>query len=434
MLERLTPTRIARSIAYRTGRLLTGPHPQPVYIYDIKTRNSPDFLSMDLWAAKHKLLQVLAALPYPKNYIVSKRWRSHLDTMLRAAKDLKSPTELAWLAQRVFDVEPTPITPGIYGQFESDSRRYRQRFPELSRATESSFLAANEVAVIDGLGYSAKLGQAFSYYADIHDGISEMGSIKTIVEIGSGNGRMARLMRIVDPSRKYVLVDLPESLFFAYSFLRSNFPDARLHISAPGEIITSLKDFDFVFCPVQLVENLQVNDVDLVINTYSFAEMTQGCVDYLLSVVDRVIKPRFLYSLNMVFVDKANYHDTGGLDGDGNDTVLNHQPIWYPRRFVLVPAVNHEQFRITVSIVLERRDASREQVLAQIAQAEKTTTDLQVISGLRFFKAAWSEDADALDQFCDSLKVIYRSFGFPEPDLSAIGEVKFLKAKHALDN
>ncbi len=284
------------------------------------------------------------------------------------------------------------------------------------------------------MGYSAKLAQAFSYYADIHDGVGELKSIKTIVEIGSGNGRMARLMRVLDPARKYVLVDLPESLFFAYAFLRGNFPDARMHIVSPGETVTDLENFDFVFCPVQLVSNLQISNVDLAINTYSFAEMTQGCVDFLLGVVERNLKPKFLYSLNMVFANKLVHFDTGGHDGEGNETVLNLEPGWLPRRFVLVPGVRDGQVRITGSVVLERSDMPRDQVISEIARREEPTSDPQELAGLRFFRASWSGHRGAFDSFCESLKAVYRSFGYPEPNLSEIGEVQFLKAKHGFVN
>lgn len=393
----------------------------------------PYFLSADVSAAKQKLLKESASLPYPENYAVSKRWRSLLDQVLEKADRMKSPPELAWFAQHVFDVEPMPITNAIYTQYEAESRAFRNRYPELSRVTESSFLTADEIAVIDGLGYSAKIAQAFTYYADIHDGIDDIGSIKTIVEIGSGNGRMARLMRLADPSRKYVLVDLAESLFFAYAFLRSNFPDARLHIVSSGETITDLGGFDFVFCPVQLVSGLQIPDVDLAINTYSFAEMTQGCVDYLMNALESVLKPRFLYSLNLVFVNKQIYFDTGGYDGEGSDTVLNVKPMWLPRRFVLVPAADNGQNRITGSVILERSGLPPDQLLAEIARREEATSDLHETAGLRFFRAAWSRDAGALDRLCESLKAVYQSFGFPEPNLSEIGEVKFLKEQRALN-
>lgn len=53
------------------------------------------------------------------------------------------------------------------------------------------------------------------------------GRMRRVVEVGSGYGGLAKIFCDQDADISYILVDLPESLFFAEVFLRSFFPDRR---------------------------------------------------------------------------------------------------------------------------------------------------------------------------------------------------------------
>lgn len=51
---------------------------------------------------------------------------------------------------------------------------------------------------------------------------------KRVIEIGGGYGALARLFTLGSPKTEYVIIDLPESLFFSYVFINANFPEHKV--------------------------------------------------------------------------------------------------------------------------------------------------------------------------------------------------------------
>ena len=312
-------------------------------------------LRRDVLAFSALVRNDLCDRPYPEGYAISQRWRVILADAMDRAASAESHTALVHMALDMFDV-PNDVVTSKHAEFLREQRAsYVARNPELAKASETPFLPDEAVAVIDGVRFSGKMGQVFDYYEEIKSGVEDINSAKVIVEVGSGYGRLARLMLQLDQSRCYVLVDIPESLVFSYAFLRCSFPDARVKVIKDANDVTPgmTERFDIIFCPVQRLADLKLGQVDLLVNTYSFAEMTQGCVNHILDCTERLLKPRFLYSLNLVFTDKTIHFDTGGLDGEGNETVLALRPEWRPRRFNLRHEIYGGRYRITGSVMLQ---------------------------------------------------------------------------------
>ncbi len=126
-----------------------------------------------------------------------------------------------------------------------------------------------------------------------------------VLEIGPGYGGLshhlhARLSRAV-----HVLVDLPEMLLFSFSYLAANNRDKRIYLyerrSLPGLLAHGgrrLLDYDFVLLPNYLTDALErLPDLDLVVNTQSFQEMTTAQVRGYLAAIERKLAG-FLYSDN----------------------------------------------------------------------------------------------------------------------------------------
>lgn len=97
----------------------------------------------------------------------------------------------------------------------------------------------------------------------------------TIVEIGSGYGSLARLMTILSPRSRVVLVDIPSSLALAYYYLRRSCPS--ISIAAPHQYTSGrdamASDATVVLLPDGWIDAVPSGSVDLVINTTSFQEM-----------------------------------------------------------------------------------------------------------------------------------------------------------------
>ena len=92
------------------------------------------------------------------------------------------------------------------------------------------------------------------------------------IEVGSGCGALARIFQLVTPGASHVFVDLPESLFFAYCYVRLNFPDKKfLHILEPTELDRNANEvYDFIFVPTAFINAITPLTYDLFLNMDSF--------------------------------------------------------------------------------------------------------------------------------------------------------------------
>lgn len=125
------------------------------------------------------------------------------------------------------------------------------------------------------------------------------GSRKIVIEIGSGWGGFAYQFKTLFPKTTYVLIDLPQSLLFSGTYLKTLFPSANILMLAGNESKVILKDlakYDFVFIPHYLWRKLDARAAGLAINMVSFQEMTTAQVeDYASKLAEAGVN---LYSLN----------------------------------------------------------------------------------------------------------------------------------------
>jgi putative sugar O-methyltransferase len=120
-----------------------------------------------------------------------------------------------------------------------------------------------------------------------------------VLELGAGYGGVARTFKLRHPNTTYVIVDIPETLFFASTFLRLSFPAARvLAARAPGDLRQPLDEFDFVFVPTMFAEELNGQTFTLFCNTASMGEMTNAVVHHWMDFVQRQVRVRYFFGLN----------------------------------------------------------------------------------------------------------------------------------------
>jgi putative sugar O-methyltransferase len=122
-----------------------------------------------------------------------------------------------------------------------------------------------------------------------------------VCEIGGGYGAPARLFMTNSfcRPRSYMIVDLPESLFFAEVYLRTTLGHDRVRYVASGETIdpATPEDGVVILCPVARRSALQRIRFDLVLNTLSMQEMTDEYVAFYGDWLDRQGAAHF-YSFN----------------------------------------------------------------------------------------------------------------------------------------
>lgn len=158
---------------------------------------------------------------------------------------------------------------------------------------------------------------------------------KLVLEIGGGYGALARLwMRNpIERPGCYLLLDMPESLFFADVFLRNEFGDRSVFYLTSDETISvaDIEKYRFILCPLSFFSSLLDVPIDLVINTGSIQEMTEEWVDFYTAWFDRQIC-RWFYSLNYFA------QPIGALWESGNLWSPRLSPMWTARLLRWNPA------------------------------------------------------------------------------------------------
>ena len=121
----------------------------------------------------------------------------------------------------------------------------------------------------------------------------------SVLEIGAGMGGFARIAKLRNPSIRYVIIDLLDTISLSYTFLRLNFPDARVILVHNKTELSALDlSVDFIFIPAHLVEDIEPMHFDLVVNSFSLGEMPQPVVDSYMDLIQETLDVDRFYSLN----------------------------------------------------------------------------------------------------------------------------------------
>ena len=404
-------------------------------------------VNAEIVATVGKIARDVTAIPYPENYVVNARWRAISDQSLMVASKLDNAYHIVlygmYFAQ--FGMQPLLLQGknSLRNMVEKGpTSRLLNDYPNLE---ESAYAFPGSMAVHDGRNYTADFLTKLSYYDQIVSPIGSEDAVKTVLEIGSGYGTVARTFKLIDPERRYILVDLPESLAFSYAYLKLNFPDKKFRfITEPCATSDRFEQgIEFIFCPVQLFDQVEWSGIDLVINMWSFGEMPQGCVDYFLKVINRM-DCRYLYSLNLMFQDKNLLCETSGDTNEGNQIVNDVNSTWRPRHLSLASSVgirdditNAEIYRNFAHLLVERTDPDAD-ASKGAAEAEAAAERFEFASWdwvtWMYFAALWSDNPATIERFLDGLEQFlsttkggqHKSFVFEN-----IGEVQHLRNRLA---
>jgi hypothetical protein len=130
-----------------------------------------------------------------------------------------------------------------------------------------------------------------------------------VCEIGGGFGAPARLFLTNSyyRPRVYVIVDLPESLFFAEAYLSTTLGADRVHYVEAGETLDSAKLHDgiAVLCPITRLAALNSQRFDTVTNSLSMNEMSDSYIAFYRDWLSEQ-PARYFYSLNR-FMHGSDY-------------------------------------------------------------------------------------------------------------------------------
>jgi len=114
--------------------------------------------------------------------------------------------------------------------------------------------------------------------------------VRKIIDIGGGYGAVARLWCLYFPVDRYVIVDLPETLYFAETALRPIFGEEV------GYFLNEMPNTRIILVPVDKLDQYQ-EACDLVINIGSMQEMNDQWINYYMGWLDNC-GAKYFYSLN----------------------------------------------------------------------------------------------------------------------------------------
>lgn len=121
---------------------------------------------------------------------------------------------------------------------------------------------------------------------------------QTFLEIGGGIGSLARIIQSRYTNCRYFIFDLPESLFYSFTYLNAQFP-GKVHLIDEDSIAdiagTNGGDPEFFLVPSYLRSQLPDIEIDVVLNTASLGEMTsETCWSWFEFINKNPIKHVFL--------------------------------------------------------------------------------------------------------------------------------------------
>ena len=168
----------------------------------------------------------------------------------------------------------------------------------LSRLTEPE--EGNPPRVLrEGRLISQDLANSVLEYREILHPSLDRREVRTILELGPGYGRTAYVFLALQPSCRYVLVDIPPALFVAQRYLSAIFPDRRVFrfraFENYAEVSDELDDASIVFLTPNQLELLPDDYADLFINISSLHEMRMDQIRYYFGEISRLTRKYFYF-------------------------------------------------------------------------------------------------------------------------------------------
>ncbi len=228
-----------------------------------------------------------------------------------------SPLIIEKLREHCFHL--TGLRSGDYrGHHSSQAGIYRKKWEKL-KAVDKNGLWVPESPQLGGFGFSVD-GQLMNldtlkFYECLIalEGAGllskfrvEAGPRPVVLEIGAGWGGFAYQFKALCPNTTYVIIDLPQTLLFSGTYLKTAFPQTSIFIygdQSGAGLLKHDQGYDFILLP-----NYSWNEfnshLDLAINMVSFQEMTTAQVEGYVNKIAGSGCP-YLYSMNR---DRSPYN------------------------------------------------------------------------------------------------------------------------------
>ncbi len=394
------------------------------------------------------IINDLCQIPYPSPNLVTKRWRKISIGSAKIAASLDNAYCIVLYGMYFGQFRPMShelseldiqVIYYFYEKIKLSGLIDRLGIPPLG---ESELALPRSIKEISGIAYSINSIAQLDEFYNIMARLPAQENLSIILEIGSGYGGLARQFKSTKSKIKYILVDLPESLIFSYSFLQLNFPNAVFKFITELSEFSRIADskYDFLLCPMQLFPNVKWPKIDLLINLYSLGEMPQDCIDMFMHGINNNINCKYVFSQNAVFQEKNLLREASGDTLEGSDLVMQFNTSWQVINTTFTSSganegkLTNKPFYRNFCSVLMRSVSSQtpddqriDETLKSANQAEPGTIN-RIID--LYFAALWSKNDIIISQFLSELESFLKNAecaSVSSYDFEKIGEVQYFK-------
>ena len=303
------------------------------------------------------------------------RWSKWADKYYEDAKTFTSCREVLHFAQRQIPFDHREKADG--GINEKYEKIIEHEFPKFWGLQSS--LSDNSKSIPETLfpSYDRLVSNIFYWHMRVMFRCQkDIRPLESIIEIGGGYGGLARLWMLNKSIKikRYVIADLPESLFYSEVCLRDEFGDDVGYWDGtdPGTRI--------VLLPVNRLDEYKRLS-DLVINVGSMQEMNDHWVTFYMRWLD-IYQPRFFYSLNYM--------------GQDISYLWESRTFWAPRPSNQWATRSVNADIPLVKVMCAGRDFA--EVIYERAEPQQRFSDWSVLKGGFFNRATYLEGLELLRQ------------------------------------
>lgn len=186
---------------------------------------------------------------------------------------------------------------------------------------------------------------------------------KTVLEIGVGLGNIA-----VDESFKYIGIDIPETLFFAYINCCESNPKKKV---VWLEKDSDIKDFDILFIPLGKENVLNKVKFDVAINTNSFGELSSQFQKYWIDFLENRVDLKYFFSLNR-FLNIIEENEFGSLRRKENAYNMSFNNDWAIKSWEVEPSYTQCPYE-------ETKAARCLEIIFDCNSKDNTTLDVNIL-------------------------------------------------------
>lgn len=162
-----------------------------------------------------------------------------------------------------------------------------------------------------------------------------------ILEIGSGSGGLARVLKDVLPGVPYWLLDIRESLTFAKIYLETTFPEKTFLWIEKEEDLFRAKGKDFVFVPLENAKIIAKETYSLAVNIFSFSEMPNPFIANYFSMIQKEADVKNIFLLN-AFLHPVTPETRSRINQ--GDWLLHLNECWKIMEFQIQPKIHRNPY------------------------------------------------------------------------------------------